>query len=421
MLDNIKTTSKAVLKIENKILHDNIESFQNEIKSLKNEINKVSFSKNIFFSLKDNEYLSSMLNNALKIDSIEMQNNEFTNILEKQVTQIRLLIIKLDDVRNTETKKFFNYYANNSTYLKKEPPKDTIKKTDFSTQTDEEYLMKSSSSTQRKKLLNRRENIKYNEQITNRENQINKLITHCNKINDVKENNLFKKINSDIDDALLYINDEIKIPNVVTNKEDPFNDVLYFSKKEHRKSNESLSSSSSGYHSDDISNYKEKQKSHIPQSIKTNRPSTTNKTEIPTAIMDSDLLNTSLKKPLYQTPEPGKIRKADKITYGHSDSTNRLHKGEKAIVNLPEYLKVTNASSLAIKQTRSSKLRQHLPIDKTSPNHKATSMTPMKLSKMEKGIEKTSNELKQLSSKMEKEMQLQKNIILQLNSTKTIK
>lgn len=161
MLDNIKTTSKAVLKIENKILHDNIKSFQNEIKSLKNEINKVSFSKNIFFSLKDNEYLSSMLNNALKIDSIEMQNNEFTNILEKQVTQIRLLIIKLDDVRNTETKKFFNYYANNSTYLKKEPPKDTIKKTDFSTQTDEEYLIKSSRSTQRKKLLNRRENIKY--------------------------------------------------------------------------------------------------------------------------------------------------------------------------------------------------------------------------------------------------------------------
>ncbi|MEY0434298.1 hypothetical protein [Providencia huaxiensis] len=447
MLENIKITSNPVLKIENKILHDNIESFQNEIESLKTEINKVSFSKNIFFSLKENEYLSSMLDNALKIDSIEMQNNEFTKILEKQVTQIRLLIIKLDDVRNTETKKFFNYYANNSTCLKKAPPKDTIKKTDFSTQTDEEYLMKSSSPAQRKKLLNRRENIKYNEKITDRKNKINKLITHCNKINDVKENNRFKKINSDIDDALLYINDEIKIPNVVTNKEDSFNSVLYLSKKERRKSNESLSSSSSGYHSDDINNYKEEQKSlipkrikmydfsqvkkieypikskksYIPQLIKTNGASTTNKTEIPTTTMDSYLLNTSLKKPLYQIPEPGKIRKADKITYGHSDSTNRLHKGEKAIVNLPEYLKATNASSLVIRQTQSSRLRQRLPIDKTSPIHKATSMTPMKLSKMEKEIEKTSNELKQLSSKMEKEIQHQENIILKLNSTKTIK
>ncbi|WP_272676664.1 hypothetical protein ACLI07_01530 [Providencia huaxiensis] len=459
MLENIKTTSKAVLKIENKILHDNIESFQNEIESLKTEINKVSFSKNIFFSLKENEYLSSMLDNALKIDSIEMQNNEFTNILEKQVTQIRLLIIKLDDVRNTGTKKFFNYYANNSTCLKKAPPKDTIKKTDFSTQTDKEYIIKSSGYAQIKKLLNRRENIKHNEQITNRENikhneqitnrenKINKLITHCKKINDVKENNLFKKINSDIDDALLYINDEIRIPNVVTNKEDPFNGVLYLSKKEHRKSNESLSSSSSGYHSDDISNYKEKQKSlipkriktydfsqvkkiehpikskksHIPQLIKTNRPSTTNKTEIPTEIMDSYLLNTSLKKPLYQIPKPGKIRKADKITYGHSDSTNRLHKGEKAIVNLPEYLKATNASSLVIRQTQLSRLRQRLPIDKTSQIHKATSMTPMKLSKIEKGIEKTSNELKQLSSKMQKEIQFQKNTISKLNSIKKIK
>ncbi|USR65342.1 hypothetical protein NFC79_01625 [Providencia stuartii] len=447
MLESIKTTSKAALKIENKILHDNIKLFQNEIASLKTEINKVSFSKNIFFSLKENEYLNSMLDNALKIDSIEMQNNEFTNILEKQVTQIRLLIIKLDDVRNIETKKFFNYYANNPTCLKKETSKDTIKKTDSSTQIDEEYPMKSNNPAQRKKLLNRRENIKCNEQTTNRKNKINKLITHCNKMNDAKENNLFKKINSDIDDALLYINDEINIPNVVTNKEEPFNVELYFSKKEHIKSNESLSSSSSGYHSDDISNYKENQKSlipkrikmydfsqvkkiehpikskksHIPQLIKTNRPSTTNRTEIPTAIMDSYLLNTSLKKSTYQIPEPGKIRKADKITYEHSDSTNRLHKGEKAIVNLPEYLKATNASSLIIRQTQSSRLRQRLPIDKTPPIHKATSMTPIKLSKMEKEIEKTSNELKQLSSKMEKEIQLQKNIILQLNPIKKIK
>ncbi|MEQ4709595.1 hypothetical protein [Providencia huaxiensis] len=137
--------------------------------------------------------------------------------------------------------------------------------------------------------------------------------------------------------------------------------------------------------------------------------------------MDSYLLNTSLKKTLYQIPEPGKIRKADKITYGHSDSTNRLHKGEKAIVNLPEHLKANNASSLIIKQTQSSRLRQRLPINKTSQIHKATSITPIKLSKIEKEIEKTSNELKQLSSKMQKEIQFQKNTISKLNSIKKIK
>ncbi|UPS63271.1 hypothetical protein [Providencia rettgeri] len=225
------------------------------------------------------------------------------------------------------------------------------------------------------------------------------------------------------------------------NKDDKIKNTNKISSFELTHSSSNVSLSSSGYHSDDINDYKEEQKSqipkrikmydfsqvkkiehpikskksHIPQLIKTNGASTTNKTEIPTTTMDSYLLNTSLKKPLYQIPEPGKIRKADKITYGHSDSTNRLHKGERAIVNLPEYLKATNASSLLIKQTRSSRLRQHPPINKTSPIHKATSMTPMKLSKMEKEIEKTSNKLEQLNSKMKKEIQLQKNIILKLN------
>ncbi|ENU1227976.1 hypothetical protein [Providencia rettgeri] len=225
------------------------------------------------------------------------------------------------------------------------------------------------------------------------------------------------------------------------NKDDKIKNTNKISSFELTHSSSNVSLSSSGYHSDDINDYKEEQKSqipkrikmydfsqvkkiehpikskksHIPQLIKTNGASTTNKTEIPTTTMDSYLLNTSLKKPLYQIPEPGKIRKADKITYGHSDSTNRLHKGERAIVNLPEYLKATNASSLLIKQTRSSRLRQHPPINKTSPIHKATSITPMKLSKMEKEIEKTSNKLEQLNSKMKKEIQLQKNIILKLN------
>ncbi|WP_272677742.1 hypothetical protein [Providencia sp. PROV019] len=311
------------------------------------------------------------------------------------------------------------------------------------------------------------------------ESKINKLISGESKpeeeIHPLYQNHKqFEKLNIiDIIDFPISPNGKVRDINVIFNKmratiemlEDEYNNFKQVIEKEEKNkddkikntdkissfelthSSSNVSLSSSGYHSDDISNYKEKQKSlipkriktydfsqvkkiehpikskksHIPQLIKTNRPSTTNKTEIPTEIMDSYLLNTSLKKPLYHIPEPGKIRKADKITYGHSDSTNRLHKGEKAIVNLPEYLKATNASSLVIRQTQLSRLRQRLPIDKTSQIHKATSMTPMKLSKIEKGIEKTSNELKQLSSKMQKEIQFQKNTISKLNSIKKIK
>ncbi|MBQ0533704.1 hypothetical protein [Providencia huaxiensis] len=311
------------------------------------------------------------------------------------------------------------------------------------------------------------------------ESKINKLISGESKpeeeIHPLYQNHKqFEKLNIiDIIDFPISPNGKVRDINVIFNKmratiemlEDEYNNFKQVIEKEEKNkddeikntdkissfelthSSSNVSLSSSGYHSDDISNYKEKQKSlipkriktydfsqvkkiehpikskksHIPQLIKTNRPSTTNKTEIPTAIMDNYLRKTSLKKPLYQIPEPGKIRKADKITYGHSDSTNRLHKGEKAIVNLPEHLKANNASSLIIKQTQSSKLRQRLPIDKTSQIHKATSMTPMKLSKIEKEIEKTSNELKQLSSKMGKEIQFQKNTISKLNSIKKIK
>ncbi|QPE17876.1 hypothetical protein IMQ36_01595 [Providencia rettgeri] len=311
------------------------------------------------------------------------------------------------------------------------------------------------------------------------ESKINKLISGESKpeeeIQPLYQNHKqFEKLNIiDIIDFPISPNGKVRDINVIFNKmratiemlEDEYNNFKQVIEKEEKNkddkikntdkissfelthSSSNVSLSSSGYHSDDISNYKEKQKSlipkriktydfsqvkkiehpikskksHIPQLIKTNRPSTTNKTEIPTAIMDNYLRKTSLKKPLYQIPEPGKIRKADKITYGHSDSTNRLHKGEKAIVNLPEHLKANNASSLIIKQTQSSKLRQRLPIDKTSQIHKATSMTPMKLSKIEKEIEKTSNELKQLSSKMGKEIQFQKNTISKLNSIKKIK
>ncbi|MEQ5573960.1 hypothetical protein ABN306_14115 [Providencia huaxiensis] len=311
------------------------------------------------------------------------------------------------------------------------------------------------------------------------ESKINKLISGESKpeeeIHPLYQNHKqFEKLNIiDIIDFPISPNGKVRDINVIFNKmratiemlEDEYNNFNQVIEKEEKNkddkikntdkissfelthSSSNVSLSSSGYHSDDISNYKEKQKSlipkrikmydfsqvkkiehpikskksHIPQLIKANRPSTTNKTEIPTEIMDSYLLNTSLKKTLYRIPEPGKIRKADKITYGHSDSTNRLHKGEKAIVNLPEYLKATNASSLVIRQTQLSRLRQRLPIDKTSQIHKATSMTPMKLSKIEKGIEKTSNELKQLSSKMQKEIQFQKNTISKLNSIKKIK
>ncbi|MCD2527088.1 hypothetical protein AB7282_14035 [Providencia huaxiensis] len=311
------------------------------------------------------------------------------------------------------------------------------------------------------------------------ESKINKLISGESKpeeeIQPLYQNHKqFEKLNIiDIIDFPISPNGKVRDINVIFNKmratiemlEDEYNNFKQVIEKEEKNkddkikntdkissfelthSSSNVSLSSSGYHSDDISNYKEKQKSlipkriktydfsqvkkiehpikskksHIPQLIKANRPSTTNKTEIPTAIMDNYLRKTSLKKTLYQIPEPGKIRKADKITYGHSDSTNRLHKGEKAIVNLPEHLKANNASSLIIKQTQSSRLRQHLPIYKTSQIHKATSMTPMKLSKIEKGIEKTSNELKQLSSKMWKEIQFQKNTISKLNSIKKIK
>ncbi|MBQ0269406.1 hypothetical protein [Providencia huaxiensis] len=311
------------------------------------------------------------------------------------------------------------------------------------------------------------------------ESKINKLISGESKpeeeIHPLYQNHKqFEKLNIiDIIDFPISPNGKVRDINVIFNKmratiemlEDEYNNFKQVIEKEEKNkddkikntdkissfelthSSSNVSLSSSGYHSDDISNYKEKQKSlipkrikmydfsqvkkiehpikskksHIPQLIKANRPSTTNKTEIPTAIMDNYLRKTSLKKTLYQIPEPGKIRKADKITYGHSDSTNRLHKGEKAIVNLPEHLKANNASSLIIKQTQSSRLRQRLPINKTSQIHKATSMTPMKLSKIEKGIEKTSNELKQLSSKMWKEIQFQKNTISKLNSIKKIK